>query len=64
MVGTDAGARFEPIVAGSVAILENMMHAIEAHQIRPILDEIFSFDQALEKLESGTHFGKIVIRVS
>jgi D-arabinose 1-dehydrogenase-like Zn-dependent alcohol dehydrogenase len=61
-----AGARLQPIVVGSVAMFENMIRAMEAHQIRPIVDEVFPFgqaNQALEKLESGTHFGKVVIRV-
>jgi NADPH:quinone reductase-like Zn-dependent oxidoreductase len=61
-----AGARLQPIVVGSVAMFENMTRAMEAHQIRPMVDEVFSFDranEALAKLESGTHFGKIVIRV-
>ncbi len=61
-----AGARLQPIVVGSVAMFENMTRAMEVHQIRPMVDEIFSFgmaNEALAKLESGTHFGKIVIRV-
>ncbi|MBV8903174.1 MAG: NAD(P)-dependent alcohol dehydrogenase [Acidobacteriia bacterium] len=61
-----AGTRLQPIVVGSVAMFENMSRAMEAHQIRPIVDEIFPFDhanEALARLESGTHFGKIVIRV-
>jgi NADPH:quinone reductase-like Zn-dependent oxidoreductase len=51
---------------GSVAMFENMIRAMEAHEIRPIIDEIFPFahaNEALAKLESGTHFGKIVIRL-
>jgi NADPH:quinone reductase-like Zn-dependent oxidoreductase len=61
-----AGARLQPIVVGSVAMFENMTRAMEAHGIRPMVDAIFSFDRAndaLARLESGTHFGKIVIRV-
>jgi NADPH:quinone reductase-like Zn-dependent oxidoreductase len=61
-----AGARLQPIVVGSVAMFENMNRAMEAHEIRPIVDEIFPFaraNEALAKLESGTHFGKIVIRL-
>jgi NADPH:quinone reductase-like Zn-dependent oxidoreductase len=61
-----AGARLQPIVVGSVAMFENMTRAMEAHEIRPVVDEIFSFDrahEALAKLESGTHLGKIVVRV-
>jgi NADPH:quinone reductase-like Zn-dependent oxidoreductase len=61
-----SGARLQPIVVGSVAMFENMNRAMEAHEIRPIIDEIFPFaraNEALAKLESGTHFGKIVIRI-
>jgi NADPH:quinone reductase-like Zn-dependent oxidoreductase len=61
-----AGARLQPIVVGSVAMFENMNRAMEAHEIRPVIDEIFSFalaNEALAKLESGTHFGKILIRL-
>ena len=61
-----AGVRLQPIVVGSVAMSQNMIHAMEGHQMRPIVDEIFPFDQAnhaLAKLESGAHFGKIVVRI-
>jgi NADPH:quinone reductase-like Zn-dependent oxidoreductase len=61
-----SGARLQPIVVGSVAMFENMNRAMEAHEIRPLIDEIFPFaraNEALAKLESGTHFGKIVIRL-
>lgn len=61
-----AGARLQPIVVGSVAMFENMTRGMEVHQIKPVVDEIFSFDRAndaLAKLESGIHFGKIVIRM-
>jgi NADPH:quinone reductase-like Zn-dependent oxidoreductase len=61
-----AGARLQPIVVGSVAMFASMTRAMEAHQIRPMVDETFPFDranEALAKLESGTHLGKIVISV-
>jgi NADPH:quinone reductase-like Zn-dependent oxidoreductase len=61
-----AGARILTIIVGSVAMFEAMNRAIEAHRIKPVIDEVFPFDranEALAKLESGTHFGKIVIRL-
>lgn len=36
------------------------------HQVRPVVDRVFEFDQAKEALQylySGSHFGKVVIRV-
>ena len=61
-----SAARVRTIAVGSVAMFGAMNRAIEAHQIKPVIDEIFPFNrapEALAKLESGTHFGKIVIRV-
>jgi len=61
-----SGARIKTIAVGSVAMFNAMNRAIEAHHIKPVIDEVFPFDrasEALAKLESGTHFGKIVIRL-
>ena len=61
-----SGARVRPIAVGSVAMFKNMNRAIEVQQIKPVIDEIFPFDrapEALAKLESGKHFGKIVVRL-
>jgi len=61
-----SGARVRTIAVGSVAMFNAMNRAIEVHHIKPVIDEVFSFDRArdaLAKLESGTHFGKIVIRI-
>lgn len=55
------------IYVGSRAHFEEMNRAIEATGFRPVVDKIFTFDQAHEAwkaLESGSHFGKIVIEVS
>ena len=41
-----------------------MNRAIEASQLRPVVDRVFDFDQAvqaLKYLESGAHFGKVVV---
>ena len=46
-------------------MFEAMNRAIRIHQLRPIVDRIFSFDEtkdALRYMESAAHFGKIVIR--
>jgi NADPH:quinone reductase-like Zn-dependent oxidoreductase len=61
-----SGARLQPIVVGSVGMFRNLNHALSAHCIHPVVDEVFPFDRAVDallKLESGTHFGKIVIRL-
>lgn len=37
------------------------------HQIKPVVDKVFGFEQAKEALEflyGGSHFGKVVIRVA
>lgn len=58
--------RLQGIYVGSTAMFKAMNKAIETHQIKPVIDQVFEFDQAneaLAKLESGAHFGKIVIRI-
>lgn len=39
-------ATFQPIVVGSRRDLEDLCRAIEQHQIRPVIDSVFSFDEA------------------
>jgi NADPH:quinone reductase-like Zn-dependent oxidoreductase len=54
------------IFVGSRTMFEAMNRAIAASQLRPVIDRVFDFDQApqaLKHLESGAHFGKIVIRI-
>jgi NADPH:quinone reductase-like Zn-dependent oxidoreductase len=54
------------VSVGSVAMFEDMNRAIALNHIKPVIDEVFSFDRAGEayaKLRSGAHFGKIVIRI-
>ncbi len=54
------------IFVGSREMFEAMNRAIAAHQLRPVVDRVFPFDQApdaFRHLESGAHFGKVVIRV-
>ena len=56
--------RLQGIFVGSVRMFESMLRAIELSQLRPVVDFVFPFDQAVEALkylESGAHFGKVVI---
>jgi NADPH:quinone reductase-like Zn-dependent oxidoreductase len=53
------------IFVGSRAMFENMNRAISLHQIKPVIDQVFSFEnvkEALKHMESGSHFGKIVVK--
>jgi NADPH:quinone reductase-like Zn-dependent oxidoreductase len=50
---------------GSRGQFERMNAAIAAHRLQPIIDREFAFDDAraaYQHLESGAHFGKVVIR--
>jgi NADPH:quinone reductase-like Zn-dependent oxidoreductase len=56
--------RMQGIYVGSREIFEAMNRAIAAHRIRPVIDRVFPFDEAREAMhymESGSHYGKIVI---
>ena len=60
------GVRVQGIFVGSRAMFEAMNRAIRLHQLRPVVDRVFSFGEtkdALRYMESAAHFGKIVIRV-
>ena len=53
------------IFVGSRAMFEEMNRAISDHQMRPVVDRVFAFEElrdALRHLESAAHFGKIVLR--
>jgi len=54
------------IYVGSRAIFAEMNGAIGQHRLEPVVDRVFSFEDApnaFRHLESGSHFGKIVIRI-
>ena len=58
--------RLQGIYVGSRAMFEAMNRAIALHKLRPVVDRVFPLDRAIEAykhLESGAHFGKIVIKV-
>ena len=58
--------RMQGIFVGSRTMFEDMNRAIEAVRLRPVIDRIFEFEeapQALRYMESGAHFGKIVVKI-
>jgi NADPH:quinone reductase-like Zn-dependent oxidoreductase len=60
------GIRLDGIYVGSRAMFAEMLDHMSATQMRPVIDSTFEFDQAADafrRIESGQHFGKIVIRV-
>lgn len=55
------------IFVGSRAMFADMLGVMERHQLKPIVDRQFTFEQfpeALRYLESGLHFGKVVVNVA
>ncbi len=59
--------RLQGLFVGSGAMFARMNRAISAHTLKPVVDRVFPFDQAVEALrylESGSHFGKVVIRIN
>jgi NADPH:quinone reductase-like Zn-dependent oxidoreductase len=54
------------IYVGSRADFEMMNRAVSQHKLKPVVDEVFRFEdapQALRRMESGAHFGKLVTSV-
>jgi NADPH:quinone reductase-like Zn-dependent oxidoreductase len=54
------------IYVGSRQMFEAMNRAITVNQLRPVIDRVFSFEQAREAyrhLQGQSHFGKVVIRI-
>lgn len=77
LIGVLTGGEFNPIpilmksitlqgiFVGSRTMFEEMNRAISLHQMRPVVDRVFPFSefpQALRHMESGAHFGKIVLK--
>ncbi|HZU35959.1 MAG TPA: NAD(P)-dependent alcohol dehydrogenase [Gemmataceae bacterium] len=57
--------RMQGIFVGSREMFEAMNRAIALHNLRPVVDRVFSFEEireALRHLQSGSHFGKICLR--
>ena len=59
--------RLHGIFVGSRVMLEELNQFVSATKLHPVIDTVFSFDeapQAYQYLESGKQFGKVVIRVA
>jgi NADPH:quinone reductase-like Zn-dependent oxidoreductase len=59
------GVRLQGIFVGSRQMFEDMNSAIEVNRMRPVISRIFAFEElaeALKYMETGSHFGKIVIK--
>ena len=56
--------RMQGILVGSRRMFEEMNNAIEGNGLKPVIDKMFAFkdaSEALRYMESGSHFGKIVV---
>jgi NADPH:quinone reductase-like Zn-dependent oxidoreductase len=54
------------LYVGNREMFEAMNRTLEQHQLEPVIDRVFAFDEARDafaRMESGAHFGKIVISV-
>ncbi len=59
-----SGVDITPIKVGSRDDLQNIIRAMDFHQVKVVIDSSYAFEQlpeALRYLQSGKHFGKIVI---
>lgn len=74
LTGFQGAANPWPIIARSVTVqgiyvgsrdmFQRLLAAVEASSLRPVIDRTFSFDEApaaFAHLQSGAHFGKVVI---
>ena len=55
------------IYVGSRAMFERLLSALIVGQTHPVIDRVFAFDEAraaYAHLQSGAHFGKVIIRVA
>jgi NADPH:quinone reductase-like Zn-dependent oxidoreductase len=61
-----SGASVTGVYVGSRADFEAMNRFIAEHKIRPVIDRVFSFEdapKAYELMDNGSYFGKIVIKL-
>lgn len=59
------GICVQGIFVGSRVMFEDMNQAISVNNMKPVIDKVFTFNEvkeAFKYMESGQHFGKIVIK--
>lgn len=57
--------RVQGVFVGSRSMFEDMNRAFAIHQVKPVIDKVFKAEEivpALQYLESGKHFGKVVLK--
>jgi NADPH:quinone reductase-like Zn-dependent oxidoreductase len=60
------GIRLQGVFVGSRAMFEDMNRLIVGEHVRPVIDRVFPLGEtpaAFRHLESGSHFGKVVVEV-
>ena len=60
------GITLKGIGIGSRVQFESLLRAMSAHQIRPVIDRVFAFEDfrtAFQLLDAGTYVGKILIKI-
>lgn len=58
------GVRVQGVFVGSRHMFEDLNNAIQANQMKPVIDKLFAFTEvreALQYMESGSHLGKLVV---
>ncbi len=58
--------RLQGIYVGSKRMFTEMNRAVAVNNMRPVVDEVFEFErfaEALGRMNSGSHFGKLVVRI-
>ena len=58
--------RLQGIFVGSRQMFEDLITAVSINKLEPVIDRVFDFEDfadALRYMESGSHFGKIVVRI-
>ena len=59
--------RIQGVFVGPRESFEDMNRAIAHHKLKPVIDKVFGFEEVQEALQyvgSGSHFGKVCVRVS
>jgi NADPH:quinone reductase-like Zn-dependent oxidoreductase len=57
--------RLQGVTVGHRDGFEAMLRALEQHELKPVVDRVFAFEElkeAMAYLKSGAHFGKVCIR--
>jgi NADPH:quinone reductase-like Zn-dependent oxidoreductase len=61
-----AGAAIRSIGVGDRTMLDDLVRAVAAARVKPVIDRLFAFSDAKEAfryLASGSHIGKVVVRL-